>query len=93
MAGEVVVDALPYFDQGYDDPGVKEAAIALVEEETRRYRPTKNYLDYLPNPNYHAFETEIIKNEMERVQVSSTSSSRTLKELKIIRKEMDQNLL
>ncbi|GFO26098.1 pre-mRNA-splicing factor spf27 [Plakobranchus ocellatus] len=68
MAGEVVVDALPYFDQGYDDPGVKEAAIALVEEETRRYRPTKNYLDYLPNPNYHAFETEIIKNEMERVQ-------------------------
>lgn len=25
MAGEVTVDALPYFDLGYDDPGVKEA--------------------------------------------------------------------
>ncbi len=22
----------------------------LVEEETRRYRPTKNYLEYLPTP-------------------------------------------
>nr|CAD7261731.1 unnamed protein product [Timema shepardi] len=26
MAGEVVVDALPYIDQGYDEPGVREAA-------------------------------------------------------------------
>jgi hypothetical protein len=25
MAGEVFVDALPYIDQGYEDPGVKEA--------------------------------------------------------------------
>lgn len=25
MAGEVVVDALPYIDQGYDDPGVRDA--------------------------------------------------------------------
>ena len=25
MAGEVVVDALPYFDQGYDETGVREA--------------------------------------------------------------------
>ena len=31
-------------------------AIALVDEETRRYRPTKNYLDYLPPANYSAFE-------------------------------------
>ena len=65
---EVVVDALPYFDQGYDEPGVREAALALVEEETRRYRPTKNYLDYLPPSNYTAFETEIMKNEFERLQ-------------------------
>jgi len=75
MAGEVVVDALPYYDQGYDEPGVREAAIALVEEETRRYRPTKNYLDYLSTPNYHSFETEILKNEMERVQVRSVEQS------------------
>ncbi|XP_046355967.1 pre-mRNA-splicing factor SPF27-like [Haliotis cracherodii] len=68
MAGEVVVDALPYFDHGYDEPGVREAAIALVEEETRRYRPTKNYLDYLPPPIYNSFETEMMKNEVERLQ-------------------------
>ena len=75
MAGEVVVDALPYYDQGYDEPGVRDAAIALVEEETRRYRPTKNYLDYLSVPNYHAFETEILKNEMERVQVKTKTNN------------------
>lgn len=73
MAGEVVVDALPYFDHGYDEPGVREAAIALVEEETRRYRPTKNYLDYLPPPIYNSFETEMMKNEVERLQVGINS--------------------
>lgn len=70
MASEVQLDALPYVDQGYDDPGVREAvsffyllspppckcvlfavqAMQLVEEETRRYRPTKNYLDFLQPP-------------------------------------------
>ncbi|XP_029429170.1 pre-mRNA-splicing factor SPF27 isoform X2 [Rhinatrema bivittatum] len=67
VAGDVVVDALPYFDQGYDAAGVREAAAALVEEETRRYRPTKNYLSYLPTPDYSAFETEIMRNEFERL--------------------------
>lgn len=28
----------------------------MVEEETRRYRPTKNYLEHLPALNLHAFE-------------------------------------
>lgn len=28
MAGEVLVDALPYIDLGYDDPGVREAVSA-----------------------------------------------------------------
>ena len=36
MANEVIVDALPYIDHGYDEPGVREAALAMVEEETRR---------------------------------------------------------
>uniref|UniRef100_A0A4W5LZC3 Pre-mRNA-splicing factor SPF27 n=1 Tax=Hucho hucho TaxID=62062 RepID=A0A4W5LZC3_9TELE len=56
VAGEVFVDALPYFDQGYDAAGVREAAAALVEEETRRYRPTKNYLSYMPTPDFTTFE-------------------------------------
>lgn len=33
MAGEVVVDALPYFDQGYDEPGVREA-VSLIKDNT-----------------------------------------------------------
>jgi pre-mRNA-splicing factor SPF27 len=68
MAGEVSVDALPYIDQGYDEAGVREAALAMVEEETRRYRPTKNYLDYLPVLNLSSFETPVMRNEFERLQ-------------------------
>lgn len=68
MLNEVVVDALPYFDQGYEDPGVRETSLAMVEEETRRYRPTKNYLEHLPPINTSVFETELMRNEFERIQ-------------------------
>jgi len=30
MAGEVIVDALPYIDQGYDEPGIREAVSSFV---------------------------------------------------------------
>jgi len=68
MAGEVLVDALPYFDQGYDDAGVRETALAMVEEECRRYRPTKNYLEHLPTANLSNFETEMMNTEFDRIQ-------------------------
>lgn len=43
-------------------------ALAMVEEECRRYRPTKNYLENAgPEPST-AFETAAIQREMERVQ-------------------------
>ena len=43
-------------------------ALALVEEETRRYRPTKNYLEgVLPALNIAAFETPLMKTELDRV--------------------------
>lgn len=67
MANEVIVDALPYIDHGYDEPGVREAALAMVEEETRRYRPTKNYLDHLPPLNLTSFETDLMRTEFERL--------------------------
>lgn len=38
----------------------------MVEEECRRYRPTKNYLEHLPSISNH-FETEIMTNEFERL--------------------------
>ena len=44
-----------------------QAALALVEEETRRYRPTKNYLEHLPPADVAHFETEIMKTEFERL--------------------------
>ncbi|XP_043480979.1 pre-mRNA-splicing factor SPF27 [Leptopilina heterotoma] len=79
MAGEVIEDALPYIDQGYDEPGVREAALAMVEEETRRYRPTKNYLEHLPALNMNAFETEVMKHEFERLQNCLTMEVLTMK--------------
>ncbi|PWA32985.1 hypothetical protein CCH79_00016894 [Gambusia affinis] len=35
VAGEVFVDALPYFDQGYDAPGVREATEIMRNEFER----------------------------------------------------------
>jgi len=63
----VVVDALPYIDHGYEEPGVREAALAMVEEETRRYRPTRNYLDHLPPLNLTLFESDLMRTEFERL--------------------------
>ncbi|XP_031639078.1 pre-mRNA-splicing factor SPF27 [Contarinia nasturtii] len=68
MSTDVVVDALPYFDHGYEDTGVRETALAMVEEETRRYRPTKNYLEHLPPINTTSFESGLMRNEFERIQ-------------------------
>ncbi|XKL68864.1 hypothetical protein PGB90_006633 [Kerria lacca] len=68
MSNEIIVDALPYIDQGYDEPGVRDAALHMVEEETRRFRPTKNYLEHLPPLKLNAFETEIMRREFERMQ-------------------------
>lgn len=68
MAGEVLVDALPYIDSGYDEAGVKQAALALVEEECKRYKSTKNYLDFLGPINVHSFETELMNSEFERME-------------------------
>ena len=32
VVSEIKLDALPYFDQGYDDPGVREAVSLLANE-------------------------------------------------------------
>jgi len=64
---DAVVDALPYIDTGYDEPGVREAAIAMVEDEKKRYRPTKNYLEHLAPINISSFETDIMRGELERL--------------------------
>eukprot|EP00794_Sanderia_malayensis_P014902 gene14902-16446_t len=68
LSHEVCPDALPYIDQDYEESGVRDAVNALIEEETRRYRPTKNYLEYLPESNLNAFETVMMKKEFERIK-------------------------
>jgi len=64
---DAIVDALPYIDTGYEEPGVREAAIAMVEEEKKQYRPTKNYIEHIPPINESAFVTELMKKEFERI--------------------------
>jgi len=67
MTDETLIDALPYFDKGYDEAGVREAALALIEEETKIYKNTKNYLVDFPLIDAGIYETEIMKNEFERL--------------------------
>lgn len=40
----------------------------MVEEECRRYKPTKNYLEHLGPSESTTFETELLKHELERIQ-------------------------
>lgn len=40
----------------------------MVEEECRRYKPTKNYLEHLGPTDTPAFETELMRHELERIQ-------------------------
>ncbi|CAG5105594.1 Oidioi.mRNA.OKI2018_I69.chr1.g2271.t1.cds [Oikopleura dioica] len=67
MAENVVIDALPYFDRGYDDPGVREAAMELIEREMHKFPPTKNYLEHLPAPDHDKFLTPLMKAELARI--------------------------
>jgi len=65
---EVTIDALPYIDNEYDLQGMKEMVTHLIEEEKKRYRPTKNYLEHLPQLEMHRFETPLQTKEYERLQ-------------------------
>lgn len=40
----------------------------MVDEECRRYKPTKNYLEFLPTLNITAFETDLMRNEYQRIE-------------------------
>merc|ERR1712098_377798 len=41
--------------------------MGMVEEETRRYRPTRNYLEHLPALNLSSFESDLMRTEFERL--------------------------
>ena len=44
------------------------SAAALVDEETRRNRPIKNYLDQFPVLKWSSFETELMKTKFEQME-------------------------
>mmetsp|Transcript_34414 Transcript_34414/g.90558 ORF Transcript_34414/g.90558 Transcript_34414/m.90558 type:complete len:224 (-) Transcript_34414:328-999(-) len=43
-APHIDVDALPYVDSQYNDPAMKRQVDALIQEEMRTFRPSKDYL-------------------------------------------------
>lgn len=51
-----LVDALPYIDNEFNNSEVRLAVAQMVEDETKRYRPTKNYLESLPTLDVNKFE-------------------------------------
>ena len=62
-----------------DDNDLPVQALALVEEETRRYRPTKNYLDHLPPLSLSAFETPLLRGELDRVSARAPMDTLSMK--------------
>ncbi|KAG5679230.1 hypothetical protein PVAND_008810 [Polypedilum vanderplanki] len=79
MTSEILVDALPYFDVGFDEPGVREMALAMVDEECRRYKPSKNYLEHMSLDTTTSFETELMKNEFQRIESGARLDSMNTK--------------
>ncbi|KAL7678305.1 hypothetical protein ACOME3_004535 [Neoechinorhynchus agilis] len=62
-----LVDSLPYFDPAHNESDRDEVR-RLIDEEMRLYKPSgKNYLEHLGQPAYEAFETPLMRSEMERI--------------------------
>lgn len=51
----------------------------MVDEECRRYKPTKNYLEYLPPLNTSSFETELMRSEFQRIESGARMETMTTK--------------
>ncbi|MCL4127226.1 UNVERIFIED_CONTAM: hypothetical protein GTU68_043155 [Idotea baltica] len=51
----------------------------MVEDEKKRYRPTKNYLETLPTLNLAAFETDIMRVEFERLSARQPMDTLSMK--------------
>ena len=49
MAGEVLVDALPYYDKGYEEPGIRDAvSFDLKKKDPPKKNNNKNARTLLP---------------------------------------------
>uniref|UniRef100_A0A0N5AXY2 Pre-mRNA-splicing factor SPF27 n=1 Tax=Syphacia muris TaxID=451379 RepID=A0A0N5AXY2_9BILA len=61
-----LVDALPYLDTDFNEDD-RQAALQLIENECRSFRPTKNYLKFLPVVDFDAFLTPCLIKENARM--------------------------
>lgn len=76
---DTLIDALPYADEGYDNPGVREAAAVLIEEEVKRYHSTKNYLENIPGNLHEKWETPAMKTMFEKLDSRQPSEMLSMK--------------
>ncbi|CEF65702.1 Pre-mRNA-splicing factor SPF27 [Strongyloides ratti] len=67
VTNEHLIDALPYFDTNFGEEE-RDFALKLIEAECKIYRPTKDYLRNYFEPDYDCYLTDILKNEMERME-------------------------
>jgi pre-mRNA-splicing factor SPF27 len=51
----------------------------MVDEECRRYKPTKNYLDFLPPLNMASFETDLMRSEFQRIETGARMDTMSTK--------------
>ena len=51
-----LIDALPYVDQQYNDPAMKAQVQALIAEELKTFKPSRDYLEPWPmyEPTFEA---------------------------------------
>ncbi|KAK9091730.1 hypothetical protein Sjap_024907 [Stephania japonica] len=70
LSGGVFIDALPYIDEDYGDPNVKQAVDRLVEEEMQRStKKPADFLKNLPPMPKSSFENHpMLAREYERVR-------------------------
>ncbi|KAF6164700.1 hypothetical protein GIB67_012984 [Kingdonia uniflora] len=70
FAMEVIIDALPYIDDDYSDPKVKEKVDRLIEEEMRKStkKPSDFLKDLPPLPKSNFENHPMLAREYERVR-------------------------
>ncbi|KAL5262244.1 hypothetical protein ACHWQZ_G007835 [Mnemiopsis leidyi] len=76
---QVLIDALPYTDEGYEDEKVRESAARLIEEEVKRYHSTKNYLEHMPGNLHEKWETPVMRTMFERLDARQPNEMLSMK--------------
>jgi len=78
--GSVLVDALPYIDEEYNDPRMKDMVDGLVREEMRRFDPPDYLKDRLPELTLRFANNPVLKKEFERIRSKKSMKKMNLAE-------------